>query len=95
MSDQLSIKLNIGGRTYPLTIDRKEEELVRKAANRINDNIKELQENYAVKDMQDLLAMTALMFANKSLSSTGAVESDKLVDALKLYDSELEGQLSK
>ena len=54
---QLSIKVNIAGRTYPLTIERSEEEMIRKAADKINESIKDLKENYAVKDIQDLLAM--------------------------------------
>ena len=33
---QLSIKVNIAGRTYPLTIERSEEEMIRKAADNIN-----------------------------------------------------------
>ena len=65
--DSLSIKVNIGGRVYPLTIDPKEEESIRKAAESINANVKELQNNYAVRDTQDLLAMTAFEFANQSL----------------------------
>ena len=32
---QLSIKVNIAGRTYPLTIERSEEEMIRKAADNI------------------------------------------------------------
>ena len=50
----LSIKVTIAGRTYPLTIDRNEEEVIRKAAAEINKNIDSLKSNYAVKDVQDL-----------------------------------------
>ena len=63
----LSIKVTIAGRTYPLTIDRNEEEVIRKAAAEINKNIDSLKSNYAVKDVQDLLAMTALQFATKNV----------------------------
>ena len=56
--NELSIKVTIAGRTYPLTIDRSEEEKIRVAVSKINDNIKDLRDNYAVKDTQDLLAMT-------------------------------------
>ena len=58
--DSLSIKVNIGGRVYPLTIDPKEEESIRKAAESINNNIKELQNNYAVRDTQDLFSQLGL-----------------------------------
>jgi cell division protein ZapA (FtsZ GTPase activity inhibitor) len=63
MDDKLSIKLTIGNRQYPLSINRDEEEGIRKAASQINDKIKEFREAYAVRDMEDLLAMTALHFA--------------------------------
>lgn len=61
--DKVSLKIIVAGRTYPLTIKKEEEEAITKAAERINTNIKKLQGNYAVKDMQDLLAMTALQMA--------------------------------
>lgn len=67
---KLSIKVVLAGRNYPLTINEDEEEKVRQAVNSINTSIKKLQENYAVKDMQDLLAMTALQLATKGVQTT-------------------------
>jgi len=64
---EISIKVNIGTRTYPLSVKPEEEEVIRLAAKNINDSIKNLQENYAVKDVQDLLAMTALQLATQQL----------------------------
>ncbi len=61
--DKIALKIIVAGRTYPLTIKKEEEEAIRKAADRINSNIQKLQGSYAVKDMQDLLAMTALQIA--------------------------------
>ena len=65
----LSIKVSIGNRVYPLTIKPEEEESIRKAAKLVNENIKELESSYAVRDKQDLLAMTALYFANSFVSN--------------------------
>ncbi|HBI40682.1 MAG TPA: cell division protein ZapA, partial [Tenacibaculum sp.] len=42
-----------------------EEEGMRKAAKKINDLIAKFEENYAVADKQDVLAMCALQFASK------------------------------
>lgn len=70
-----SVKIKIAGREYPLTINNEEEQTVQLAAQSINNNIKKLQENYAVKDMQDLLAMTALQFASKELSGNISKEA--------------------
>lgn len=63
---KLSLKVVVAGRTYPLSVEESEEKRVLKSANDINKAIKLLQDNYAVKDMQDLLAMTALQLASKS-----------------------------
>jgi cell division protein ZapA (FtsZ GTPase activity inhibitor) len=66
---KLSLKIVVAGRTYPLTVNEGEDAKILKAADDINRAIKMLQENYAVKDMQDLLAMTALQLATKASSN--------------------------
>lgn len=73
---KVSIKVIVAGRTYPLTVLAGEEAKVLKAADDINKAIKLLQDNYAVKDMQDLLAMTALQLASKSTEHVSKTESD-------------------
>lgn len=73
--DKTSLKIIIAGRTYPLTIKKEEEAAINAAAEKINSNIKKLQGSYAVKDMQDLLAMTALQLAVQS-NSTGDSKPD-------------------
>ena len=92
---KLSLKVVVAGRTYPITVNEGEETKVTKAAEDINKAIKMLQDNYAVKDMQDLLAMTALQLATKPTNSSiankiegdySAVE-DKLDGLLKELDS--------
>ena len=63
--EKLSIKVVLAGRTYPLTVKESEKDKIDSAVKRINSNIERLQKSYAVKDMQDLLAMTALQMATK------------------------------
>ncbi len=63
MSDQLKIKLSIADRVYPLTINPKQEEGLRKATKKIEEMIKRFEKSYAVRDKQDVLAMCALQFA--------------------------------
>jgi len=93
---KLSINVNIGNRVYPLTIDREEEELIRKAAKRVNDNMKQLESTYSVSDKQDLLAMTALFFSNKALEVDDKIEdiSDTVTEKLDDIESGLEKYLS-
>jgi cell division protein ZapA len=64
--DKLKINIVIAGRTYPLSVNNtKEEEGMRKAASAINKLISMYEQNYAVSDKQDVLAMSALQFASK------------------------------
>ena len=77
--DKVSLKIIIAGRTYPLTIKKEEEEAIKAAAEQINSNIKKLQGSYAVKDMQDLLAMTALQQAVQ-LKSVGGAKVEKVTE---------------
>ncbi len=65
---EISIKINIADRVYPLKINSEDEENVRKAAKLVNDRIKEFQENYAVRDKQDLLSMCVLQIATEHLN---------------------------
>ena len=91
---KLSLKVVVAGRTYPLSVEESEESRVQKAANDINKAIKLLQDNYAVKDMQDLLAMTALQLASKSEAnkSEGLDKSilDKIETDLKVITDDLD-----
>jgi cell division protein ZapA (FtsZ GTPase activity inhibitor) len=62
MEDQLSIKVQIAERFYPLKIKRQDEEKIRKAARLINDKVLQYKQRYTDKDAQDFLAMAALQF---------------------------------
>lgn len=68
-----SVKVIIAGRTYPLTVDAKEEQSVLDAAKRIEERVAQLEKTYMVKDKQDLLAMTALQFASQYLDNKSKI----------------------
>lgn len=91
--EEFSISVNIADRTYKLTIDKQEEEIVRKAAKLINDKIKEFSSNYAFKDKQDLLAMIALQYTSSALN----YEQSKLFNNTLLKEKllELDGLFDK
>ena len=58
-----SIKVTLAGRIYPVSVKPEEEDKVRAAAAKVESGVKHMQENFAVKDKQDLLAMTALQMS--------------------------------
>jgi len=58
--EELSIKIRIYDRQYPMKVNPKEEAIVREAAETINDMLQAYRENYSQIDIQDLLGMVAL-----------------------------------
>ena len=60
------IKLTIANRIYPLNVPTEQEEGLRAASKKIEIMIKHYEENYAVKDKQDVLAMCALQLATQN-----------------------------
>jgi cell division protein ZapA len=89
--DKLKIKISIAGRVYPLTINRDEEEEIRRAAAKIEAIVKQFEANYAVKDKQDLLAMCALQLSSKveSLEGKTMIDSSKFENELDSIEASL------
>jgi len=61
----LKIKLTIADRVYPLSVAPEQEEALRASAKKIEAMIKQLEQSYAVRDKQDVLAMCALQYATQ------------------------------
>ncbi|OIQ22148.1 MAG: cell division protein ZapA [Flavobacterium sp. MedPE-SWcel] len=97
MNEKLKIKISIADRVYPLTVDPSQEEGLRSASKKIDTMIKQFEENYAVRDKQDVLAMCALQFAaqteQKQIDST--IELEEAITKLKRMDAKLSEVLSK
>ena len=85
---KISLKVNIAGRSYPLTINESEKQGVLSAVESINLAIEHLKKNYAVKDPQDLIAMTALQLIIKKDSNQKS--SDNAVQDLGPIDQALQ-----
>ena len=95
MSDYIKIKLNIGDRLYPLTIERSQEIFFRDAVKKIESSLKKLEENYSVRDKQDLLAMTCIQYAAKlqqNLSTNNKIDKEideKITNMINLIDNKI------
>ena len=96
MAERLKIKLSIADRVYPLTIDPSQEEGLRKAAKNIEQLAKKFEQNYAVRDKQDVLAMCALQFASKiEQKGIDKVEDNReVLDRLMALDQLVNSKLS-
>jgi cell division protein ZapA len=72
---EISIKVNICDRFYPLKIAVNEEEKVRLSAKNINERVKFFENNYSIQDKQDALAMVCLEFATEPSQNGSTTES--------------------
>ncbi|NRT11093.1 cell division protein ZapA [Flavobacterium sp. 14A] len=90
MDEKLKIKISIADRVYPLTVNFSQEEGLRSASKKIDVMMKQFEENYAVRDKQDVLAMCALQFASQveqkqidnSINGEETIERIKKLNAL-------------
>ena len=62
---EISIKVAIAGRLYPIKTTVEEQGNIEYAAEMINEQLKIFEENYSVKDKQDSLVMCTLHFVNQ------------------------------
>ena len=76
--------MHIANRIYPLKIDRSSEEYIRNAVKKIEKRLKFYEDNYAIKDKQDLLAMCLIEYASKSesIDNKTIVEDNGLTEKL-------------
>lgn len=70
--EDVSIRIELAGRAYPLTVSAEEEAHIRQAVQEINDSIARLKAQYPLTDKQDLLAMAALEVTTRALNAARA-----------------------
>jgi cell division protein ZapA len=77
VSETISIKVQIGNRTYPLKVSGDQEMVLQKAAQVVNARLKEYETTFKIKDPQDLLSMCALQIAAEQLGAVKQVENNE------------------
>ena len=95
MDSGFHIKIQIAGRVYPLIIDRKDEEKVRKAAKVINEKVEQYQQRYRDKDGQDFLSMAAFQFVLRLIELEEQSNETPLITAIGEITDELEEFMQK
>jgi len=95
MEEKLKIKISIADRVYPLTVDATQEEGLRSASKKIDMMIKQFEENYAVRDKQDVLAMCALQFASQveQKQIDNVIDGNQTIDRLQKINAVLDQYL--
>lgn len=89
VKEKLSIRVNVADRYYPLKIDRKDEERIRKAAKRINEKLIQYKQRYIDKDSQDFLAMASLQFVTQVLDYEDKHDMEPLEENIMNINQEL------
>tara|TARA_B100000768_G_scaffold135642_1_gene126497 strand:+ start:558 stop:899 length:342 start_codon:yes stop_codon:yes gene_type:complete len=87
MSDKVTIKVNINDIIYPVTCESGEENRLIKSSNEVNKAIEELSNISNGISETRLLAMVALILADKLIEKNNALESN---DASKFNDTNLQ-----
>lgn len=97
MDEKLKIKISIADRVYPLTVDFSQEEGLRSASKKIDVMIKQFEENYAVRDKQDVLAMCALQFASQveQKKVDNAIDGTASLERLSKLNNRVDAYLNK
>lgn len=95
MDEKLSIRINVADRFYPLKIDRKQEEVIRKAAKMINEKVLQYKQRYKDKDTQDFLAMASLQYVIKVIEAENKADVSPIIDEISVMEQELREFLDK
>jgi cell division protein ZapA len=95
MNKKLSIKVNVADRYYPLTIDRNQEEVIRKAAKMINEKVLQYKQRYKDKDTQDFLAMASLQYVIKALEIENDADVSPIYEEVRIMEQQLSEFLEK
>lgn len=94
--DEISIKITIGNREYPLRVNRADEANVRKAERLVQERIKEFESQYPASDKYDHLAMSVMHFAGEivNTSEASASESQALHERISAINNSLSEHLA-
>lgn len=94
MDDQ-AVTVTILGRNYKLKIAKDDEEYLREAVERINEQAKQYGRSFNYNDHQDLLAMVSLGQITElvKLQANLQYKDEKLLDKLRNIDNVLEQYL--
>ena len=93
--ENLSIKLVIGNRSYPMKVPIEEEQKIRNIGKDLNKRISEIKSEMNIDDLQDILAMIAFKLSveledNKGQTSENEDAYKKIENIINEIDKKLE-----
>ena len=93
--ENLSIKLVIGNRSYPMKVPIEDEQKIRNIGKDLNKRISEIKSQMNIDDLQDILAMIAFKLSveledNKDQTSENKDAYKKIENIINEIDKKLE-----
>ena len=95
MNDKIKINLQMAGSTYPLTITREEEEMVREAAKQVNIRLNAYREYYKNLEPEKIIAMVAYQFSLEKLQLMQRNDTTPYTEKVKELTELLEDYFKK
>src|SRR6476620_2691790 len=93
-AELIPMNLLIVYRTYRVSVQPKDEEVVRKTVKTINDKMIEFKTHFAGKDMQDYIAMVLVWFATEQNASiSNVVNMDNVSSRLQTLEKMIDGYI--
>lgn len=92
--DEISLKIKIADREYPMKVKLEEEEKVREAAKVVNERLKVFRNQFGIDDKQDLLAMVAFDCMVKYLEADDStMDQEEVSKQLEALNHKIEQSL--
>ncbi len=90
MNDKIKINLQMAGASYPLTISREDEQMVREAAKQVNLRLNAYREHYQSVSAERIMAMVAYQFSLESLQQKQRNDTEPYATKIKELTKVLE-----
>lgn len=87
--ERFTIRLQVAGKHYPLTILRSEEGKIRQAAKLINEKVERYKNSFSAGDKADYLAMAAVQLVTQLVELQEKNNVNPIFDTLNELDDEL------
>ena len=90
MNDKIKINLQMAGASYPLTINREDEQMVREAAKQVDLRLNAYREHYQSVSAERIIAMVAYQFSLENLQQKQRNDTEPYTTMIKELTKVLE-----
>ncbi len=91
----LSLRLKIANKEYPLKVKSEQEENVREAAHWVNERIRTFRNKFSIEEKEDLLAMVAFDCAMSGLKDKKGESNEEVLNKVRSLNQMVQEALIK